>query len=178
MNTPPPSDGAFIRPTSMVRRFVAVRSSRAKASEGARAASISGGARARSVYSAIAMRSNPAPLFACLSLLFAGCAGGYSGGAAGGAPAAPSSDTEEGRRALAERQATRELACDEAHVVATIDRRYANSASVRYVVEGCGHRALYVEDCSRESTCRYLLVSVVPVAPAPAAAPAASTARP
>jgi hypothetical protein len=117
------------------------------------------------------MRTPAGSFVASCLLCSAACFGGYATGGTPGAPAAPTSDSEEGRRALAERSAMRELACDEVRIVATIDRRYANAASVRYVIEGCGHRALYVEDCSRESSCRYLLVSVVPVAPAGSAAP-------
>lgn len=124
-----------------------------------------------------AMRT-PAGIFVASCLLgSAACLGGCATGGALGAPVAPTSDSEEGRRALAERSAARELACDEVRIVATLDRRYANSASVRYVIEGCGHRALYVEDYSRETSCRYLLVSVVPVAPAASAAPAAPGSR-
>lgn len=119
----------------------------------------------------VAMRS--LALFAVASCLLssAACFGGYASGPAAGGPVTPTSESEEGRRALAERSATRELACDDVRIVATVDRRYANSASVRYVIEGCGHRALYVEDCTRESSCRYLLVSVVPLTKAAPVAP-------
>lgn len=64
-----------------------------------------------------------------------------------------------------------DLGCDATRVVATIDRRYANSTSVRYVVEGCGKRGLYVEDCTNTSACRYLLVSIVPIVPIATSAP-------
>ena len=57
-----------------------------------------------------------------------------------------------------------DLACDSTHVVATMDRRSSNNTGVRYVIEGCGKRGLYVEDCKDESACRYLLVGIVPVA--------------
>lgn len=74
------------------------------------------------------------------------------------------SQTEEGRRALAEEAMRADVACDSTHVVATMDRRYANSTSLRYAIEGCGKRALYVEDCTNMAACRYLLVGIVPLA--------------
>lgn len=86
------------------------------------------------------------------------------------APAA-SADDETSRRAAAEETARRDLGCHDVAVVAVLDRRYANSTSARYVVEGCAKRGLYVEDCADLPACRYLLVSLVPTAAG--AAPAA-----
>ena len=41
----------------------------------------------------------------------------------------------------------------------TFDRRFGNSYSLRYLVEGCGMRALYGEDCTHMDACRYVLAS-------------------
>jgi hypothetical protein len=82
------------------------------------------------------------------------------------APAA-SADDETSRRAAAEETARRDLGCRDVAVVAVLDRRYANSTSARYVIEGCAKRSLYVEDCADLPACRYLLVSLVPTASGP-----------
>jgi hypothetical protein len=76
-------------------------------------------------------------------------------------------DDETSRRAAAEQTARRDLGCDVVATVAVLDRRYSNSVTARYVIEGCARRGLYVEDCADASTCRYLLVSVVPTGSAP-----------
>jgi hypothetical protein len=72
------------------------------------------------------------------------------------------------------------------HVEAETGRRYLNETAFRFVIDGCGERAGYVEICDLVGdpappgwtsvdgslACRYLLVSrvrVAPVAPAPAA---------
>ncbi len=74
-------------------------------------------------------------------------------------------DDENARRAAAVATARRDLACDTAVIALALDRRYMNSTTARYVVEGCGRRALYVEACEIGPLCRYLLVSVVAAAP-------------
>jgi hypothetical protein len=67
----------------------------------------------------------------------------------------------ERARAEAERtvlgQATRELSCPQVRVLQMYARPYSNSTSLRYLVEGCGQRALYSESCSSEP-CSYFLV--------------------
>jgi hypothetical protein len=97
---------------------------------------------------------------------------------------------------VALRTASGDLGCalDKVVVVATLERRYANTATARYVIEGCGERALYVEQCqvgevtpdlTRQGfhafdgslaslVCRYLLVSrvAIPLGGAPAASSA------
>jgi hypothetical protein len=57
--------------------------------------------------------------------------------------------------------AARDLTCPrgEVAVAMTFDRRFGNSFSLRYLVEGCGIRALYGEDCERMGACEYVLVS-------------------
>jgi hypothetical protein len=70
--------------------------------------------------------------------------------------------------------AANDLACPRSSVAVAmkLDRRFANGVSLRYIVEGCGTRALYAEDCSRSSTCEYALASrqsldtVTPIGPA------------
>ncbi len=70
--------------------------------------------------------------------------------------------SERARRRLAEETASGDLECNEAQVVAALERQFSNSTTARYVIEGCGKRALYVENCEDLPVCRYLLVSVVP----------------
>jgi hypothetical protein len=56
--------------------------------------------------------------------------------------------------------------------VKILDRRFANGIAARVVVEGCGKRGLYVEDCSEDMEhCEYLLVSLIDIPGAPKAAP-------
>src|SRR5579871_5437089 len=54
--------------------------------------------------------------------------------------------------------ASRDLACPAAgvRVVQTYDRRFLNGTDLRYLVEGCGERALYGETCGT-SECAYVL---------------------
>jgi hypothetical protein len=61
--------------------------------------------------------------------------------------------------------AARDLACprDSVALAMTLDRHDEGSFSLRYLVEGCGTRALYGEDCTHPDTCRYVLVSRMPV---------------
>lgn len=95
--------------------------------------------------------------------------------------AEPSADdsTEAKQEALA-RTAGADLACQRIDVVLTLERRYANTAAARYVVEGCGTRALYAETCEAYPSCRYLLLSTVALPraqvalPIPSAAPTSS----
>ncbi len=91
-----------------------------------------------------------------------------------GAPASADSSTEA-RVAALFATARNDFGCERVDVVLTFDRRYANSASVRYVVDGCGKRALYAETCESYPACRYLLLSIMPVPlRAPAGAPSAA----
>ena len=73
--------------------------------------------------------------------------------------AAASSDADRGRQVLD--AAARDLQCPrgEVAVAMTFDRRFGNSFSLRYLVEGCGTRALYGEDCQQMDACEYVLVS-------------------
>lgn len=61
------------------------------------------------------------------------------------------------------------MACPRVEIALTLERRYANTATARYAIEGCGKRALYAETCEDYPRCRYLILSVMPV---PEAAPA------
>lgn len=89
------------------------------------------------------------------------------------APASEDSSLEA-RQATARQTAASDLGCERVELVLTFDRRYANSASPRYVFEGCGERALYAETCEDYPRCRFLLLSRVRVSPAPPpSAPAA-----
>ena len=74
-------------------------------------------------------------------------------------------DSDAARRFAVQRTAQVDLACPRVDIVLTFERRYANTAAVRYAVEGCGRRALYAETCEDYPRCRYLLVSVVPLGP-------------
>ena len=84
------------------------------------------------------------------------------------------------------RSAARDLACPlgELHVEATLVPRYDQNAALRFLIDGCGQRASYVEDCEVTSGapaspdavrvsdvvwCRYLLVSRVSLRPEPPA---------
>lgn len=81
------------------------------------------------------------------------------------------------------RSASRDLACPlgELHVESTMVPRYDQNAALRFLIDGCGQRASYVEDCEVTSGapaspdavrvsdvvwCRYLLVSRVSLRPA------------
>jgi hypothetical protein len=94
-----------------------------------------------------------------------------SPGLAGAPPAAFDAD-ESVRRHAAEQTAARDFECTEdVRVVAVLPRKYSNDASLRYVIEGCEKRGTYLEDC-HTFTCRYLLVSVVPIGASKPSAPA------
>ncbi len=102
------------------------------------------------------------------------------------APASPD-DSPEATRETVVRAARSDLQCGEAAIAMTMDRRYANGSALRFIVDGCGRRALYAESCEEYPICRYLLVSVIPVpvyggspapGPAPTLAPSASTGSP
>jgi hypothetical protein len=75
---------------------------------------------------------------------------------------ASSDDSAEGRLATVLRTAAIDLACPPVERVLTLERRYANTSAPRYVIEGCGKRALYAESCEDYPHCRYLLLSTVP----------------
>ncbi len=74
------------------------------------------------------------------------------------APASVDESTEAKRDAL-RRTIVSDFGCDNAQIVLTFPLRYLNSVGIRYVVEGCGVRALYAETCESYPVCRYLLVS-------------------
>ncbi len=102
------------------------------------------------------------------------------------APASVGSSLEERRSALFA-AARADLSCERVEVVLTFDRRYANTATARYVVEGCGKRALYAETCEDYPSCRYLVLSILeipsrgshgPAVTAPTSAPAPTAAPP
>jgi hypothetical protein len=67
------------------------------------------------------------------------------------------------RRGYPRQTAAADLRCEHVEIVLVFDRRYANTASVRYVIEGCGQRATYAESCQTYPQCRYLLLSVVSI---------------
>ena len=77
------------------------------------------------------------------------------------AAAGPTTNTDADREQTVLDLAARDLACPrgEVSIAMTLDRRYANGYSLRYVVDGCGTRALYAEDCRQMSACRYLIAS-------------------
>ncbi len=83
---------------------------------------------------------------------------------------------------LALRTASEDLGCPVASMViaTTLERRFSNTSAARYVIDGCGERALYVEQCEVSSgppsgegfqpveggssiRCRFLIVSRVPI---------------
>ncbi|NOU28568.1 MAG: hypothetical protein HOO96_11740 [Polyangiaceae bacterium] len=77
--------------------------------------------------------------------------------------ATPVDESESARRAAAEATARVDFACPQVATVMAFDRRYANSSSLRYVIEGCGTRGTYAEACQSYPQCRYLLVAKVPM---------------
>lgn len=72
-------------------------------------------------------------------------------------------DSDAARRATVTLTAAHDLACPNVSVVLVLERRYANTAAPRYVMEGCGKRALYAETCEDYPHCRYVMLSTVPV---------------
>lgn len=79
-------------------------------------------------------------------------------------------ESDAARRQALGQAAQQDLACNEApELVLTLERRYANTAAPRYVIEACGVRALYAEACENYPQCRYLLLSKVELAPRAAA---------
>lgn len=94
------------------------------------------------------------------------------------------------------RAASRDLGCPvgELHVEATMIPRYDQNTVLRFLIDGCGQRAGYVEDCevtagppaspdavrvSDVAWCRYLLLSRVPLRPvSPAADSFSSSPKP
>jgi hypothetical protein len=85
--------------------------------------------------------------------------------------ATPQGESESARRAAAEATARVDLNCAQVATVMAFDRRYANSSSLRYVIEGCGVRGTYAEACQSYPQCRYLLVAKVPTTTEAAPAP-------
>jgi hypothetical protein len=79
------------------------------------------------------------------------------------AASAPASeeDTDESRAEAVLRAASRDLGCGGVEIVMTFRREYANNAQPRYVVQGCGKRAVYAEDCGHYPRCTYLATSVL-----------------
>jgi hypothetical protein len=86
-------------------------------------------------------------------------------------------DSQEAKRDALNRTVAIDLHCNAVEIVLVLERRYANTAAPRYVIEACGTRALYAETCESYPACRYVLLSTVKLAPAtvpmPSAAPAA-----
>jgi len=72
-------------------------------------------------------------------------------------------DSDAARRATVMLTAAHDLACPNVEIVLMLERRYANTAAPRYVMEGCGKRALYAETCEDYPHCRYLMLSTTPV---------------
>ncbi|MDF2695251.1 MAG: hypothetical protein K0S65_3634 [Labilithrix sp.] len=78
-------------------------------------------------------------------------------------------------------QAARETGCpvNDLRIVAETGRRYVNETAFRFVLEGCGERLGFVEQCELDSSgpgtvavndslgCRYILVSRLPLRPTP-----------
>lgn len=62
------------------------------------------------------------------------------------------------------REATRDLSCpmESLRVVAETDRRFVNETAFRFVVEGCGARASYVEECDFVETVQVGWTTVEP----------------
>lgn len=97
-------------------------------------------------------------------------------------------DSEAAKHDALARTAGADLGCPRIDIVLTLERRYVNLASARYVVEGCGTRALYAETCEAYPSCRYLLLSTVAVpqprasastlVPVPSAVPSAAAPTP
>lgn len=86
------------------------------------------------------------------------------------------------RADVALRTASEDLGCavESMMIATTLERRLSNSSVARYVIEGCGERALYVEQCESSDEpsgegfqpvqgapssfrCRYLIVSRVAI---------------
>lgn len=88
---------------------------------------------------------------------------------------ASADDSLEARRDALQRTVAIDLACNQGiEIVLTLERRYANTAAPRYVIEACGTRALYAETCESWPSCRYVLLSAVRLAttvPVPSVAP-------
>jgi hypothetical protein len=75
--------------------------------------------------------------------------------------------------------AARETSCSVSNlrIVAETGRKYVNETAFRFVIEGCGERLGFIEQCALHSlgpesvvvndslSCRYLLVSRVPLRP-------------
>jgi hypothetical protein len=77
-----------------------------------------------------------------------------------GSPASEE-DSNEARATTVLATARKDLTCAAVAIVLDFPREYANSAQPRFVVQGCGVRALYAEDCREAPRCRYLLLSVL-----------------
>ncbi len=71
-----------------------------------------------------------------------------------------------------------DLGCERVDIVTTMTRKYVNSTSARYVVEGCEKRALYVETCETYPSCRYLIVSLLDLGTLAKGAPSGSSGLP
>jgi hypothetical protein len=89
--------------------------------------------------------------------------GGQSVRTADAQPARAMTDGERGDKVLD--VAARDLECarTDVAIVMTFDRRFGNSYSLRYLVDGCGQRALYGEDCSKMTACEYIIASRMPL---------------
>jgi len=109
-----------------------------------------------------------------LASSIAGCGGRVFGLSAGlpavhagfaSGPVVANDDVSGGLAVL--RLAVTDLGCphDEIEIVAKFERDATNVTTLRYLVEGCGQRGLYVEQCGTD-TCRYFLASRLSLHPA------------
>lgn len=79
-----------------------------------------------------------------------------------GAPASDE-DSDASRLGAVTRAAAADLGCPRVEVILTFNRDYANVAQPRYVIDGCGKRAVYAEACEEYPRCRYVAISISPV---------------
>jgi len=87
-------------------------------------------------------------------------------------------DVGDARRvATVEQTARVDLRCADVHTVADFGIDHFQAAVLRFVVEGCGTRALYLEGC-QHSVCQYLLVSKLSLATETGPGPATSSTTP
>jgi hypothetical protein len=77
--------------------------------------------------------------------------------------------SEEVCRDVARQTAVIDLGCPQASVISALDiKQTQRRVALRYVIEGCGQRATYIEDCTDWPRCHYLAASRFSVAPAAA----------
>ncbi len=96
----------------------------------------------------------------CASCAAIGCASAPEVPPSAALAAAPTADRASGQGVVLD-LASRDLECPRAgtNLVLSFDNTdHSNSSMPRYVVDGCGQRAIYAEACGF-STCQYLLIS-------------------